>query len=141
MEVKNGCEQLPFEAALDAEPERLLNDSDYEYEDGARFKYNELHFGYLKKGRYREYLEPWYEAFDRDKILVMESEAFFAQTDAAMQTVHQFLSLCEHPLQKYDTFYKGNYEPMNEKARTRLQAYFQPHNVQLYKLIGRRFNW
>jgi hypothetical protein len=62
---------------------------------------------------------------------------------AAAARVHRFLGLRDHRLDRYeDTYQRGNYErKMPAELRARLAAHFEPHNQELFDLLGEKYDW
>jgi len=142
MEVRHGTETLSFEEALDAEEERLKDERIEVYEDGARFKFTDLHFSYQKQGIYVEQLKRWLEYYHRDQLLVLDSELLFENPAECYARVLDFLGLPPHEPDSFPVLYQGIYkDTMRPKTRKRLLEYYQPHNEELFELLGERFEW
>jgi len=60
-----------------------------------------------------------------------------------MAAVQRFLGLRDYRLERYDDSYqRGNYQrAMPEELRSRLIAYFEPHNRELFQWLGEEFDW
>jgi hypothetical protein len=56
--------------------------------------------------------------------------------------VQGFLGLRPQRFERYEPSYQGNYERgMSADLRTRLAAYFEPYNRELYRWLGEEFDW
>jgi hypothetical protein len=56
--------------------------------------------------------------------------------------LYDFLGLRPHGLKQYTAFYQGTYErAIPADLRTRLVAYFEPYNRELYEWLGEEFDW
>jgi len=142
MEVRYGTETLSFEEALDCEEERLKDERIEVYEDGARFKFTELHFAYQKKGLYAKQLKRWLEHYRRDRLLVLDSALLFEQPAECYAQVLDFLDLPPHEPESFPVLYQGIYrDTMHPETRKRLQNYYRPHNEALSHLLNTPFNW
>lgn len=92
--VRQGIETLPtFEAALEAEDDRLAGEIERMAADPDYVSWNHLNFAYLGQSMYAEALTRWIDAFGPDNVLVMQSEDLFADTGSAIDRVRQCLDL------------------------------------------------
>ncbi len=141
MEVRDGCEKLPFEEAIEREDERVAPDLERLTEDEDYYGFNHQHFTYISRGHYAEQLERWLTAFPRDRFLVLKSEDFFAEPDETLQRVFRFLGVpqCKFPdltpNQKYP-----KYPKITDATRRKLEDYFASHNERLHQLFGLEWN-
>ena len=56
--------------------------------------------------------------------------------------MYQFLGLRPHRLEHYKPFYQGAYDRrIPADVRQHLAAYFEPHNRELYRWLGRELDW
>jgi hypothetical protein len=140
-EVSLKYETLPFEQAIEQEPERLngerekmLADEDYESR-------SYRHHSYLSRGMYVDQLAIWLRLFPREQILIVKSEDFFAEPSRIFHEVLRFLELPGWELPEYKPYNAREYRTMNAATRKRLTQYFAPHNRRLGELLGRNFSW
>jgi hypothetical protein len=142
-ELRMGAESLAsFEEALAAEQERTAGEAERLLADPSYHSPAHRHFTYLARGRYAEQLERWLEHFPREQLLVLSSEELFGEPAAALARLHAFLRLPPpdgEPTLPHE--HRASYPPMRPETRTRLLAYFCPHNERLFALLGRRFDW
>jgi hypothetical protein len=83
---ERGRETLPFEAALDAEPERLRDRSMWS------------RYGYATKGRYAEQLEDLFERQGRENVLVLIFERdVVGRPQETFERVCAFVGADPHP--------------------------------------------
>lgn len=142
MEVRHGTETLSFEEALDCEEERLRDERVEVYEDGARFKFTELHFSYQKQGIYVEQLKRWLEYYRRDQLLVLDSVLLFTEPAECYARILDFLGLPPYELGSFPVLYQGIYrDTMRPETRERLLEYYRPYNEELFELLGMGFEW
>jgi hypothetical protein len=128
--VKLGAEDLIFEEAIEAEPDRLRGES-------TNFKV----FSYLKRGIYIEQIVRWYELFPAEQILIIKSEDFFTDPEQYFIVTQDFLGIPRHHLKTYKTFNMGEQSTMSQDTRAQLTKYFAPYNKRLYEYLGRDFDW
>jgi hypothetical protein len=141
-ERQGGFERLPtFEEAIDAEPSRLAGEEERMRADPGYNSFEHQHHSYLARGRYIEQLRRWWELFDKDRILIVRSEDFFANLDGELERVQRFLGLEPRPATRTPAYNAHTYEPMARQTRERLDAYFEPFNKELARELGRKLNW
>jgi hypothetical protein len=147
--VRLGVETLPFEEAMRQESMRFAAEKERVGEDSFYDSKTFLRHSYQYRGMYAEQLERWFAHFPREQILILSSEAFFAEPDASYAEILAFLGL---PFWQPPTFrnysYLGASQPkarpqsrMSDEMRTELSAMFAPHNRRLFDLLGRDFEW
>ncbi len=134
MNVRKGFEPLPFEEAIDREPERLRLAAD---RSTTQWRYS----SYLARGLYAEHLEWWLAAFPRGQLLVLRSEDFFARPEEGLAEALAFLGLPPWRPDAFEVYNPGAYGGMRPETRARLAAFFAPHNRRLGELLGRDFGW
>jgi hypothetical protein len=141
-ERRLGSEELPFLDALQREPERLEGEVERMVVEPGYAGFAYRHFSYLARGRYAEQLERVYAAVPPSQVLVLQSEAMFADPGAELNRVWRFLGLEPHRLGEVPVFKAGRHgEPMPAPARHWLEQYFAAHNQRLYRLPGIDFRW
>jgi Sulfotransferase domain len=142
-EVRGGRETLSFAEAIEQESERLAGEETRLRNEPGYYSWNHHRYSYLRRGLYMQQLRQWLQYFPRSQLLVLQSEQLFRDTPATMATVHRFLGLGDHRLERYDdSFEKGNYRrAMPEELKTKLTAYFEPHNRELFQWLGEEFDW
>ena len=141
-ELARGYEDLrSFEAAIEAEPERLAGEAEKMIADPRYESPHHEHHSYLAKGRYAEQLEHLYGLFPADNVLVVQSEAFYANPAAELERVRRHLGIPRHTLPAYPRYNGYVYASMPAATRRKLAEYFAEPNERLYALLGRRFDW
>lgn len=141
-ETRGGRESLSFAEAIDAEPERLAGEEERLQAEPGYYSYNHHRYSYLRRGVYLDQLQRWVRHFPRSQLLVLQSEWLFRAPVEACAAVHDFVGLRPHQLERYKTFLAGNYgSAIAADLRQRLVSYFEPHNRELYRWLGREFDW
>jgi hypothetical protein len=137
-----GHETLSFEAAVDAEEERLDGELARLMHDDVVHSPNFRSYSYLARGHYVDQLMAWNEVYDRDQMLVLKSEDFFADEPRTLATILDFLGLREWaPERSVSIPNKREYSSLSPALRQRLVDYFEPHNKRLYDYLGTDFGW
>jgi hypothetical protein len=125
-----GLEPLGLEAALAAEAERLA-DAEAALKRGLAHPSHQQH-SYLSRSCYQEQLPRFEAFFGADQLLVLRSEALFAQPQRAWEDVLQFLELEAHPMPVSELLYVCDGEAAAES----------PGLLQLmYELFDTTFLW
>lgn len=97
---------------------------------------------HVARGHYADQIEQWLAHIPRQRLLVLQSEQFYRDTEACYQRVLEFLSLTPHKLPKYKPHNTGGgYDPPDPDTMARLREHYRPHNERLFELIGERFDW
>jgi hypothetical protein len=141
-EVRDGRESLSFPEAIEREAERLAGEEDRLRREPGYYSYNHHRYSYTRRGLYLEQLRRWLERYRRSQLLVIQSERLFREPAAVCATLHDFLGLRPHALERYAAFYQGNYaQAVPSALRAKLAAYFEPHNRELYRWLGEEYDW
>jgi len=138
----DGVETLSFEEAIEAEEERISGEREKILADEGYLSTSHRRYSYLARGVYVDQLRQWHEYFERDQLLVMKSEDFFARPEESLKDVLDFLEL---PVWDRKDYGRGrnrrSYDPMSPAVRERLESYFEPHNQRLYEYLSADFGW
>jgi hypothetical protein len=137
----HGGETLSFEAALDAEADRLRGEAErIVAEPGYRSIEHENH-SYLAQGRYLDMLPRWFSLFPREQFHIAASEDFYADPERHVNEVWSFLGLAQGRLRSR---IRHNYMPapdIQPETRQRLSEALADHNRGLAELLGRSLPW
>jgi Sulfotransferase domain len=139
--VGDGVEDLGFEDALEAEPERLRGEREKMAADPMYYSRAHDFYSYRDRGIYRPQLENWFSVFPREQFLIMPAEDLYGNEQAAVDRVTEFLGLPPHPLEIAKRHNHLPAPPMNQDTKERLTAFYRPHNRALYDLLGKEYSW
>ena len=137
-------EPLSFDAALDAEPERLAGEVERMRADPTYVSLAHQRWSYVTRGVYADQLPAWIDRFGADHLLVLRSEDVYEKPDDNYQRVLGFLGLPEHRPAEFRNASTVRVErppAMPDAVRGRLAEEFEPHNRRLEALLHRDFNW
>lgn len=138
---RKGFENLSFEEAIEAEPDRLKGERERLLADvNYRSSVYSAH-SYVARGIYWEQLTRYYRFFDPSQILVLQSERLLANPQDVVNQTVAFLGLPPFTLSDAVPKNKAEYAREPTAAHRKLAAYFRPHNEKLYELIGERYDW
>jgi hypothetical protein len=142
-ELARGFEsETSFGRALVLEPARLRGQEERLTADPTYYSFAHQHHGYRARGEYAGYLGAMAARIGRDRMLVLESERFFAEPEPVYDEVLDFLAL---PHLGYPAFDRHNARPrgapMDERVRRELTAHYAPHDERLADFLGRTPVW
>lgn len=140
-EVARGFEDLPFEEAIDREPERLAGERERLIADPTYRSFEHQHHSYLARGLYLEQLLAWHEHFPRDQLLVLIAEEFFADPAAGLDRVERFLGLPPWRPPSFPRYNARLRAPMDPATRRRLATHFRRPNAELARYLERELPW
>lgn len=140
-EVARGFETLDIDAALDAEDERLAGEAERLTTDPEYVSHAHRHFSYLARGRYAEQIRRLWDHVGRDRLLVVSSERLFADAPAVLDEVATHLGLAPFPAIAARAHKANEPADVPDTVRTRLRAYYEEPNEELFALLGVRFAW
>lgn len=139
--VANGDEQLPLEAALDAEAGRLAGEMEKMQDDEAYWSHSHEHHSYVAKGHYADQIERLFTLLRPEQVMVVQAEAFYRSPATELARVTGWLGLPAVDLAERDDRNSHDYRPVDDAVRRRLAKTFASSNEQLYALLGQRFDW
>jgi hypothetical protein len=140
--ASRGLEHLGFEAALDAESERLAGEDDRLVADADYQSTAHRYWSYARRGEYATQLERWLAHYPRDRVLVLRSEDLYERPGPTYARALAFLGLPPVELDAYPRYTRrASPAQMTDGARRRLMAYFRPYNQRLASLLGEDGWW
>jgi hypothetical protein len=141
-EVSGGHESLSFEAAIDREEERLRDELPRLLADEHFYGESHQHHSYCARGLYADQVRALRRAgFDDDRVMILPSEEFFGDAPRQFARLLRFLELPPWRPREFERFHVLQYDRMGAAMRERLRRFFEPHNRELYELLGRDLGW
>ena len=136
---RKGRESLPVMQALQGEEARLapvLVAQNYKHQ-------NFMHFSYKLRGHYAEQIRRYQGLFPKENLLILGSEQFFADPHAALRKVFEFVGVDpSFQVPNLNARNVGsNRKSVQDDVYQYLKDYFEPHNQDLYQLLGDDFGW
>ncbi len=140
-QTRNGVEQLSLADALAAEVSRLGDSSEQLAAGRIRTSFAHEQQSYAAQSEYAVSLERWIRRFGRDRLLVLFSEEYYADSLAVLRQVTDFLGVPPHG--EVDLSVRNAAQRTGEdvEVRDRLAERFAPDAAALEALIGRRPPW
>lgn len=142
-ELKHRSETLPMLEAFEREEERIAGEWKRLVEDETYSSPVHRSFSYKQRGVYADQIERFLPYFDRDQMLIMDSERLFSDSEGALREVCSFLGVGAD-FEGLDLTPRnvGAYEKKYPEEIVRyLDDYFAPHNARLSELLGREVGW
>jgi hypothetical protein len=140
-ETVRGFEHLSFEEAIQAEPDRLAGEEERMRREPGYYSFNHQHHTYLARGHYLEQIQRWHASFPPDRLLIIDSAAFFKDPDTGFSEVLRFLGLTQTSLSAYPQLNARSYGQIAPKTRELLREHFAEPNRRLEEYLGRSFSW
>jgi len=122
------------DARMEGEVEKILNDESYN-------SYNHRKLSYKSRGLYYQQVKHWLDIFGREKILILKSEDFFAQTMGELKKVYKFLGINYFEPPNLEPSNKHEYQPISSDAIEELKKYYKEDGEKLVQLLGANFKW
>lgn len=139
-ERRRGFERLPLKEALLQEQDRIAGEGNKLRDPRYRsFAYE--HFTYVTRGLYADQLKKWFEYFDRDQLLILESEELKTSPSVVLSEVAEFLSIPKWQPNVSEVHNPGGTYTASDDIVEWLQSRFLEPNRQLRELLGRDFSW
>ena len=141
-EVSVGYETEPFERALEIEAARLEGEAEKIMADPAYVSRSHQHHAYRTRGHYADQLDRLERTFGRERIHVVDSQAFFTDPAPIYDGVLEFLGL---PDRGRPEFKRRNARPraapMTSTVRAALQEHYRSHDERLSRWLGYEPSW
>lgn len=139
---RQGREPLDFPAALAAEDARIGDAETRLVASDAAYSYAHEQQSYARQSEYAPALRRWYDAFPRERILVLASEDYYADPADALARTHDFLGLPARPSGSTgEVRNAAEGDPLDPDVARALAVRFAPLNAELEDLTRRRFPW
>jgi hypothetical protein len=135
-ELARGFEwEKSFGRALELEDDRLAGEVERMMADPGYQSFNHRHHAYRGRGEYARLLQPFVDGLGRDRLLVVESESFFAEPEVEFARIVDFLGVRPFVPDSFDR-YNARPGSLEEGTRALLSAHFEEHDAALAALIG-----
>lgn len=130
-----------FEAAINAEPQRLAGETERLLTDPGYYSHHHDCHSYLARGCYADQLEALFGHVDPERVLVVIFDDLVADPAGTYALVQRFLRLPIVDVPELEHHHRLPVPPMADQTRARLVEYYRPHNVRLGKLLDRQLDW
>jgi hypothetical protein len=137
----HGRETLSFADAIEAEDSRLRGEHERLVNDPTADSRVHRRHSYVHRGLYARQIRLWYEHFDPDQLLIVESEALFEDPAGTLAGVQEWLGVPVHlpgDLRPQNT---RSYDAIDAALAARLRDRFAADRAELEALTGMTFRW
>lgn len=139
--ISHGHEDLGFHEALEQEQARLAGEIERMELDWSYWSHSHEHHSYFSKGLYVDQLEMLFQHYERDQVMVIQSEAFYRDPAAVLAEVTTWLDLPPVSLETSDDRNGHKYKKMDSEMRAHLIELYREPNERLFDLLGQRYDW
>ncbi|WP_299052674.1 sulfotransferase domain-containing protein [uncultured Nocardioides sp.] len=139
--TRAGVETLPFAEALAAEPERLAGEQERMLTEPGYYSRPWDWFSYRTRGEYAPQVKRWFDAYGRDRVLVLRSEDLYADPDDTLGRIQEFVGIDRVGLAGAKRNRGRPEDPMDPALEEGLRAHYAPHNQALADLLGEPTWW
>ena len=140
-EVYLRYETEPFERALELEATRLEGEEERIVTEPGYVSYSHQHHAYRTRGQYTEQLERLEQVFGRERIHVVDSEAFFQTPEPVYDAVLEFLGVPHRGYPPFKAYNARARSPMPGSVRAALEEHYRPYDEHLAKWLGHDPTW
>lgn len=98
---------------------------------------------FLRRGLYAEQVLRYLEYFDKEQFLFLEHREVSQHLIPTLNKILKFIGQNEYHWNNLNKTIsnKGKYADKSPAILEELKKYYAPHNLKLYKLINREFDW
>ncbi len=139
--VKMKKEHLSFDQAISKEIEKFNDKPKEFFASKIHSVPKNMRRGYFGRGVYIDPIKCWMSYFPKEQFLIIKAEDFFADPEATLKQVHQFLGIPHYSLDDHQYGYHPSTIAADEKVMAQLADYFRPYNKALEEFLGAKFNW
>lgn len=140
-ELARGFEHETFDRALQLEDERVGPELARMIDDPTYNSFSHRHHSYRRRGQYAEQLTRLVDAVGRERLLVVDSQDFFAQPEREYERITDFLGVSRHVPESFDRWNARPGAAMSSEARELLESAYRPDDAALRALLGREPSW
>ena len=139
--VHNGVEPLGFEAALEAEEQRLEGEMEKMLADPGYYSSAHDFYSYRSRGIYLPQIQNWHKSFPSSQLLVLRSEDMYQDVRGAFNMVSDFLGIPQHKLPDTSVYNAITTSEIPPASRDLLMEFYAPHNAALACYLEREPLW
>ncbi len=133
--IRNGTENRVFEEIIKDEIENIKSKKTMSVELCSGNN------AVLARGIYYKQLELWKEKIKMNQLLIIQSEKFSEEHSNVMNDIFEFFELPKYVIKKNRRIKSFKYPKIKDATRDILIDFFKPYNEELYKMLGKRFDW
>jgi len=141
--VRKGQTDESFEAIADFDRQRALHDDWRKMAEDESFNnWRVMQMDLLTRGHYGDQVATLLEHYPPEQLMVIQSEAMFADPHSVYRHVLDFLGLPAFEPSEMKPFNVGKHERrVSEATEAALREYFAPHDAGLAEVLGVEMRW
>ncbi len=139
--VRAGVETLDFPEAIEAEAGRMDGEAERMEADPSYVSFAHQHFSYLDQGRYAPGLRRWFDAYGRERVLVIRSEDMYEDPASIYDQTCDFLGLGSHRPAAFDAWNLKPKSALDPTVRARVAAALTDDIAEVNELLDRDMGW
>lgn len=136
-----GVETLSFREALRAEEARLAGEEQRMADDPHYYSRPWDWYSYRTRGEYAPQVRRWFDAYGRDRVLVLRSEDLYADPAPVLHRIQEFAGLTPLPLVGRKRNAIRSHERIDAVSAYALRAHYAAHNQELAELLDTGVWW
>lgn len=140
-ELARGFEDEDFARALELEPERLEGEVDRILADPGYESLHHRHHAYLGRSRYSEQVARMHDALGRERVHVVDADAFFARPHEVFADLQTAVGLPVWQPGAVEQWNARARDPLDPVLRAELMDHFAPFDAELSRLTGLAPSW
>ena len=137
--VEMGDIQIPFEEVVQIAMDEI--DKNKSKLNNEAYIVDTYYENILARGFYADQLKIWFKKFQKNQLLMVQSEDLAQKTDQILTKIFEFLDLPYFKIKDLTKQNKREYPPMKAETRKLLIEFYRPYNEKLYNLINQHFDW
>ena len=138
-ETARGFEDLAFDAALQAEDERLAGQEALLVEPTGR-SFEHQHHSYVARGQYAPQVQRLWDVFGQDRTLLISATRLFTEPASTYAATLSFLGLAPHEA-NYEVHNARSYSKIDPATEACLAEKFGESNESLVEMLGADFDF
>ena len=137
--VEMGDIKIPFEEVVQIAMDEI--DKNKSKLNNEAYIVDTFYENILARGFYADQLKIWFKKFQKNQLLMVQSEDLAQKTDQILTKIFEFLDLPYFKIKDLTKQNKREYPPMKAETRKLLIEFYRPYNEKLYNLINQHFDW
>lgn len=124
-----------------------MNFNDYINEEISSIKRGEFRYApsFVRRGMYAEQIKNYYRFFPKEQLLIIESSELKKNKLETLDIITDFLEIPRFDFKSVDLkdAHRSEYggKRMDEVSRDILREFYDPYNEDLFRLLGKRYDW
>lgn len=140
-ELRRGFETVDFQTALGLEGQRISGEAERIVDDPSYQSYELQHHAYLKRGEYADQVQRLHKALGRDRVYVIDADAFFKSPSREYAQLTDWLGLERAETSHTEVWNAAPRDALPAASRQQLVGHFEASDQQLTEILGWTPSW